>query len=928
MSYDGKPDAMFNSGDDPLPLASNLFTEPGLGRGYSVPFGNSRSDVSDNGHFEGATAQSEVDFTFEGDATQGQTRRARVAHLPQPACAAIEEHLPPLFLDSTEQDVAEELLTPDTFDWWKTRDVMASKGLLPTIPQIYYCGVQGGRPNTSLATNKAKLEWEDLSLGVRWLILLRLSEKQSFGIVVITQLKLLKSQVHDFVTTYINYCDQWNAFEQTVFQRSLALKGYSEARDRLLVSWVHEKRPQLPIDRITNEDVQMGLRFLSERGVVHHNINFQEWVNQKDTKDFAHLKIDGPIMRDCMDHRLLRRAAAAKLLPIQDIEEKVRQHGRDNHGNEHNAHIRNVMANDAFLGMLHGIVPFEDDFWYNDVELSAEAQAVLDTISADLRIGEPMPMPIPPYQRQQKREEAGRALRHTVPELQPQYVLGSLVKTQWEVDNGYPMGYLTDCAPSDLTDYTAEMQYIPEEQTKMITSRGPAAPQNIAEQQVSQASSSSAVQTSNRSAGQQSHHQSERYEKSSSIYSGVAKYHSPAAYAAALAGGRNASRPRIGAARARFMTSNDKGQLMVGMAADLSSVAAQAPQNPGFTRQLAEEGCPGQPEVSRRAVEAEPANLPDLRPAEDFEPNNSILASERSKRTRRPSARALESLQYALEMAQSTETIPEKPRGKKAQPSRSKRKQEDQGEDEDQDEGDDENTHSRFGSTQEAWTEAQAAAEVVGFPTPTGSDLVHLNNSTLPAWPGLIDESPGPGVDSNRRLAVEEPGQSGSETSTTLGTQQRPARKRQNRRSDKIFGMFKTQELNACPPPVSATHCAWSADVAEFAVEAVRAYYAVRADRVNSYSQIPRNLQIDREVIQATLTSMEAEFTRTEFQLRGENGPTAERAEFAGVTDSATFAIHATEACFALEEVQVISELRQVQESDNAIQTQQTRPAI
>jgi hypothetical protein len=98
------------------------------------------------------------------------------------------------------------------------------------------------------------------------------------------------------------------------------------------------------------------------------------------------------------------------------------------------------MISDGFLGMLQGSVPFEDDFWYDDVELSTEAQAVLDTISADLRIGEPMPMPIPPYQRQPKREEAGRALRHAVPELQPQYVLGSLVKTQWEIDNGYPMG--------------------------------------------------------------------------------------------------------------------------------------------------------------------------------------------------------------------------------------------------------------------------------------------------------------------------------------------------------------------------------------------------------------------------------------------------------------------------------------------------------
>jgi hypothetical protein len=189
-------------------------------------------------------------------------------------------------------------------------------------------------------------------------------------------------------------------------------------------------------------------------------------------------------------------------------------------------------------------------------------------------------------------------------------------------------------------------------------------------------------------------------------------------------------------------------------------------------------------------------------------------------------------------------------------------------------------------------------------------------------------QTPEPEVNLKRRLAVEEPCQSGSETSTTVSTQQRPARKRQTRRSDKFFGILKTQELSACPPPVSATRCAWSADVAEFAVEAVQARYAVKADRINPSSQFPSYLQMDRDSIQATLASMEAEFTRTEFQLRGENGPTAERAEFAGVTGSATFAIHATEASFALEEVEVISELQQVQETETAVQTQQLHQAI
>lgn len=400
--------------------------------------------------------------------TQGRNRKARVAHLPQPAhphaavevaVAAAALDLPPLYPNWTEQDIAEELLTPETFQWWKTREALAARGLLPDIPQIYPSGTQKQQTVPTFATDKENLEWEDLSLGVRWIILLRLSEQHSFAAVVVSQLKLSQHQVHEFVTSYINFCDQWNAFENTVVQRSMALGGYAEQRDRLLINWLHEKRPQLPYDRITDEHVQMGLRFLRERGIVDHNVDLQEWADEKDTKDFAHIRIEIPLMRDCMDHRLLRRAAAAKLLSVREIEEAIRQHGRDNRRNEYKAHIGNSMTNDAFLGALQAVVPWEGDLLYDDdAELSPEAQAILATISTDLRIGEPMPMPIPPYQRHQKAEEATRSLRRMVPELQPQCAPGGLARTQWEIDHGYPCGYVSSLQDhlSALVSITAQ----------------------------------------------------------------------------------------------------------------------------------------------------------------------------------------------------------------------------------------------------------------------------------------------------------------------------------------------------------------------------------------------------------------------------------------------------------------------------------------
>lgn len=374
--------------------------------------------------------------------TQGPARRARVAHLPRPAQAETKDGCLPLFPDFTEQDVAQDLLTPETFDYWKTNDFIASGALLPSIPQTYHSGIQEIQSNMVTVIKEPGLEWEDLSLGIQWIILLRLSERQSFGVAVFNQLKLHKSQIHNFVTTYINSYDECSAFERAALQSSASLKTYTDMEGSSLVEWIHESRSPQPIDRITNQDAQKGLRFLSERG-VDHNINFHEWVEQKDSKAFANIEIDKSILQDCVDHLICRRAAAANLLSTHGIEQTIRHHAIEKRNNEHNIHIRGAMINDAFFGTFKDVVHFEDEFWCNPVEISSKAQDVLDTVSADLQVDSPIPAPASQYERQRIRDEAYKSLKRMVPELKPQYVSGLLSKTRWEADNGYPMAHVS-----------------------------------------------------------------------------------------------------------------------------------------------------------------------------------------------------------------------------------------------------------------------------------------------------------------------------------------------------------------------------------------------------------------------------------------------------------------------------------------------------
>lgn len=151
---------------------------------------------------------------------------------------------------------------------------------------------------------------------------------------------------------------------------------------------------------------------------------------------------------------------------------------------------------------------------------------------------------------------------------------------------------------------------------------------------------------------------------------------------------------------------------------------------------------------------------------------------------------------------------------------------------------------------------------------------------------------------------VQKPGQLGSETSTARDIRQRPC-KRLNckiRKLENYFGILRGEQINARPPPVSAAEWAWVADDARFAVEAVKACYALSADWINTELLVPRQHQMDRDTAHAVIVSAGVEYTRIEHAHRSENGAVAERAEFAGVADTATFAMHAVEASFAFSE--------------------------
>lgn len=101
------------------------------------------------------------------------------------------------------------------------------------------------------------------------------------------------------------------------------------------------------------------------------------------------------------------------------------------------------MSNDAFLGTFKNTIPFKDICFCKPVEISSQAQTVLNAISENIRTDTPIPTPDSHYETEHAMGETLKSLKNLIPELKPQYVSGVLTKTRWEYDNGYPMEHVS-----------------------------------------------------------------------------------------------------------------------------------------------------------------------------------------------------------------------------------------------------------------------------------------------------------------------------------------------------------------------------------------------------------------------------------------------------------------------------------------------------
>ncbi|KAF5005884.1 hypothetical protein FDECE_7697 [Fusarium decemcellulare] len=171
--------------------------------------------------------------------------------------------------------------------------------------------------------DQIELPRDDLSWGVKWVIIKVLSDRQRFAKVVSIVLRLSREQVQAFLEIYIHKFHVWLTWENHVATIPYAdILGYALERRISVHVLLRESRPALPTDTITQQDKDRGVEFLeswfhkSMPGLVEQ---FKKWTSE-DLLDFLPIAIEWELIQDGVDKTQIRSAVELGWLPKEHIE--------------------------------------------------------------------------------------------------------------------------------------------------------------------------------------------------------------------------------------------------------------------------------------------------------------------------------------------------------------------------------------------------------------------------------------------------------------------------------------------------------------------------------------------------------------------------------------------------------------------------------
>ncbi|KAH6971575.1 hypothetical protein BKA56DRAFT_621300 [Ilyonectria sp. MPI-CAGE-AT-0026] len=271
----------------------------------------------------------------------GMIRLSDVQGCMNPQAHPLDTKLSAHGLTYVEKDVVSAVFNSDMVDWDSESEVDLVKSHNCHTPAL------SPRDIPPVIEEPRPLVWEDLNPGVRWIMIKILNGTNRFAKVVSMLLRLTRPQVHEFVAAYTTECLQWQIYEQHVTKIPWQdLFMHAVETKTSVVSLIHENRPLLSTDQVSQRDIELGCAFLRDRGLKDYVSELQGWI-KAGRLDFLSLTIERDILQDCLDNKVINNAARRGWVDLEAVRNYVSSQ----------AEAPPKRPRSPFLGTLKGRLP-------------------------------------------------------------------------------------------------------------------------------------------------------------------------------------------------------------------------------------------------------------------------------------------------------------------------------------------------------------------------------------------------------------------------------------------------------------------------------------------------------------------------------------------------------------------------------------------
>ncbi|KAL6412594.1 hypothetical protein AUP68_03797 [Ilyonectria robusta] len=271
----------------------------------------------------------------------GMIRLSDVQGCMHPQAHPLDTKLSAHGLTYVEKDVVSAVFNSDMVDWDSDSEV--------DLVKSHHCHTPALSPRDipPVIEEPRPLVWEDLNPGVRWIMIKILNGTNRFAKVVSMLLRLTRPQVHEFVAAYTTECLQWQIYEQHVTKIPWQdLFMHAVETKTSVVSLIHENRPLLSTDQVSQRDIELGCAFLRDRGLKDYVSELQGWI-RAGRLDFLSLTIERDILQDCLDNKVINNAARRGWIDLEAVRNYVSSQ----------AEVPPKRPGSPFLGTLKGRLP-------------------------------------------------------------------------------------------------------------------------------------------------------------------------------------------------------------------------------------------------------------------------------------------------------------------------------------------------------------------------------------------------------------------------------------------------------------------------------------------------------------------------------------------------------------------------------------------